>query len=263
MTWDDDKSTATDPDNPSADEQLTADEWDDHVGQGHFPADELNLGVNGNGDPVMTDPQNADQEVLRYDRGAGQWVLSALTTDEGVYMGEVSQTPTDDDYSSGQIAFYAKSDGNLYKRPHGGTESQIGGGGGIFEDTDDDGIYEQQEGDGIAAPEDGSVEWGENNTRIAASNGNQRLNFSVNGQPFFDLAQDGGNNDMRMDVPIRVAGRIYQIPHADFSAQDVRNLSSPSQGWTAYHDGSGSNTEGPTHYNGTDWISTVDGSTIS
>jgi len=29
--WDDDKSTASDPDNPSANEQLTADEWDDMV----------------------------------------------------------------------------------------------------------------------------------------------------------------------------------------------------------------------------------------
>jgi len=31
MAWDDDKSTAADPDNPAADEQLTADEWDAHV----------------------------------------------------------------------------------------------------------------------------------------------------------------------------------------------------------------------------------------
>lgn len=31
MPWDSDKSTASDPDNPSADEQLTATEWDNHV----------------------------------------------------------------------------------------------------------------------------------------------------------------------------------------------------------------------------------------
>lgn len=31
MPWDDDKSTAADPDNPAADEQLSADEWDAHV----------------------------------------------------------------------------------------------------------------------------------------------------------------------------------------------------------------------------------------
>lgn len=31
MAWDDDKSTATDPQNPTPSEQLTADEWDAHV----------------------------------------------------------------------------------------------------------------------------------------------------------------------------------------------------------------------------------------
>jgi len=50
---------------------------------------------------------------------------------------------------------------------------------------------------------------------------------------------------------------------ANYTPQDVRNVSSPSRGDTAYHDGSGSNTEGPAHYDGTDWISTVDGSTIA
>lgn len=79
--WDSDKSTAADPDNPAPDEQLTADEWDAHVTEGHFPADELNLGVDG-GDPVMTDPQNGDQIVLRYDRSAGSWVFQSVTTDQ-------------------------------------------------------------------------------------------------------------------------------------------------------------------------------------
>ena len=74
MAWDDDKSTAADPDNPAPDEQLTADEWDAHVSEGHFPSDELNFGVNADGDPVITDPQNADQVVMRYDRSAGEWV---------------------------------------------------------------------------------------------------------------------------------------------------------------------------------------------
>lgn len=48
-----------------------------------------------------------------------------------------------------------------------------------------------------------------------------------------------------------------------YDPQDVRNIASPSAGWTAYHDGSGSNTEGPAFYNGTSWISQVDGTTIS
>jgi len=82
MPWDDDKSTAADPDNPAADEQLTADEWDAHVNEGHWPGDELNLSVNGSGDPVITDPQNGDQEVMRYDRSAGGWVVTSISTEE-------------------------------------------------------------------------------------------------------------------------------------------------------------------------------------
>lgn len=48
-----------------------------------------------------------------------------------------------------------------------------------------------------------------------------------------------------------------------YDAQDVRNLSGVNQGYVAYHDGSGANTEGLAAYNGTDWISQVDGTTIS
>lgn len=77
MPWDNTKDTAADPDNPNADEQLTADEWNQHVDDGHWPSDELNVGVD-NGDPVLTDPQNGDQVVLRYDRSAGSWVVDTL-----------------------------------------------------------------------------------------------------------------------------------------------------------------------------------------
>jgi hypothetical protein len=80
MTWYEDKSTAADPDNPAADEQLTAAEWNEHVTDGHFPADELNFGVDG-GDPVLTDPQDADTVILRYDRTAGAWVLEGTNLD--------------------------------------------------------------------------------------------------------------------------------------------------------------------------------------
>lgn len=78
MAWDDDKSTAADPNNPAPNEQLTADEWDAHVTEGHFPSDELNLGVDGNGDPVITDPQNGGQTVMRYERSSGAWVVNGL-----------------------------------------------------------------------------------------------------------------------------------------------------------------------------------------
>ena len=43
---------------------------------------------------------------------------------------------------------------------------------------------------------------------------------------------------------------------------DVTSISNPVQGMTAYNDGS-TGTEGPAHYDGTDWISTVDGTTIA
>lgn len=90
MPWDSDKSTAADPDNPAANEQLTADEWDQHVTEGHWPGDELNLSINGNGDPVITDPKNGDQEVMRYDRSAGTWVVSSFSTDY-VDFGSISE----------------------------------------------------------------------------------------------------------------------------------------------------------------------------
>lgn len=49
----------------------------------------------------------------------------------------------------------------------------------------------------------------------------------------------------------------------DFEPIDVRAISGPAEGDVAYHNGSGTNTAGPAHYNGSSWISTVDGSTIS
>jgi hypothetical protein len=49
----------------------------------------------------------------------------------------------------------------------------------------------------------------------------------------------------------------------DLDPRDVRSISAPAEGDTAYHDGSGANTAGPAHYTGSNWISTVDGTTIS
>lgn len=42
----------------------------------------------------------------------------------------------------------------------------------------------------------------------------------------------------------------------------IGTIDGPSKGYTAYHDGSGDNTEGPAFYDGSDWISLVDNSTI-
>jgi hypothetical protein len=87
MAWDNDKSTAADPDNPNADEQLTADEWDQHVADGHWLSEDFTLGTES-GDPVIRDPQNSNQVVLRYDRSEGQWVMDSLSTDEGTISGK-------------------------------------------------------------------------------------------------------------------------------------------------------------------------------
>lgn len=61
------------------------------------------------------------------------------TTTEDVYLGQVSSTPTDSEIGTGNTAFYAKDDGSLYKKPYGGTESQVGGGSASFTDSDGDG----------------------------------------------------------------------------------------------------------------------------
>jgi len=94
VPWDDDKSTAADPDNPSANEQLSADEWDAHVAdqKGHATrhesggSDEIGLGNlnlpagaqidEESGDFVVRD--SAGNVVLRYDEASGAWQLDAL-----------------------------------------------------------------------------------------------------------------------------------------------------------------------------------------
>lgn len=60
-----------------------------------------------------------------------------------------------------------------------------------------------------------------------------------------------------------VSGDIIELNTLGLNVQDVRNISSPSEGDYADHDGSGTNTEGLARYDGTDWISQVDGSTIN
>lgn len=66
--------------------------------------------------------------VRAHGRRAGASDFDSITTDN-VWLGQVSSTPTDADIGSGNTAFYAKTDENVYKKPHGGTESQVGAGG--------------------------------------------------------------------------------------------------------------------------------------
>lgn len=158
MPWDSDKSTAADPDNPNADEQLTADEWDAHVTEGHFPADELNLGVNGSGDPVITDPQNGDAVVLRYDRSAGQWVLPALSTDRAVLPDQASAPSQEAD---ARVLYAKDSDGSIYKVNPDGSEERLGGSGALSDSgTDHDGGDDYQlpnAADNIDLQSDGEI----------------------------------------------------------------------------------------------------------
>lgn len=54
-------------------------------------------------------------------------------------------------------------------------------------------------------------------------------------------------------------GNIISLP-----PQDVRNISSPQQGYVGYHNGDGTdNTEGPAFYDGTQWWSLVDSTKIN
>lgn len=105
VPWDSDKSTAADPDNPAADEQLTADEWDAHVAdqKGHSArhenggTDEIDVtGLSGD----LADAQDPKQEAVEdfvgaliaggtnvtatYDDGAGTLTIdtSALNEEE-------------------------------------------------------------------------------------------------------------------------------------------------------------------------------------
>lgn len=74
------------------------------------------------------------------DQNAAGYDLFGLRT---TFMGTRSSTPSDDDYAGDEVALYFKTDDNLYKRPNGGSESQVGGGGGssVWSDlgTDTDG----------------------------------------------------------------------------------------------------------------------------
>ena len=82
MVWDDDKSTASDPDNPAADEQLTADEWDNHVSD---QIGRLEYGPLSSRPPASEKPQGAlwfDEHgrISRVDSN-NNWVVESLGSD--------------------------------------------------------------------------------------------------------------------------------------------------------------------------------------
>jgi len=64
--------------NWSIGDTLTAQQFADHVTEGHFPSDELQFTINTNGNPAFVDPQNGDAEILTYDRSAQTWTLPGI-----------------------------------------------------------------------------------------------------------------------------------------------------------------------------------------
>lgn len=57
-----------------------------------------------------------------------------------VWLGQQSGAPSDSDIGEGNTALYSKTDGELYKKPYGGSESQVtGAGAGTGVDAEDDG----------------------------------------------------------------------------------------------------------------------------
>jgi len=94
--------------------------------------------------------------------------VQALTATE-VFLGQVDSTPSDSAIGEGNIAVYAKSDGNLYKKPHGGSEAIVGGSGGGTDVSvsEDDTTVESAASDinfigiGVSDDGDGTVTVGE------------------------------------------------------------------------------------------------------
>lgn len=80
-----------------------------------------------------------------------------------------------------------------------------------------------------------------------------------NNDAAFRLWSDGTNVNGEQNG----SGLSFDLLWVDLTPQDVRNISSPVEGRYADHDGSGSNTEGLARYDGSSWISQVDGTTIS
>lgn len=104
--------------------------------------------VAGNATAVST-------EDLQDRRLSANAVLSSMRAEQAVLADQASQP----DAVSDKRVLYAKgSDGNIYKVNPDGSEEQLGGGGGIFEDTDADDIYEQTTGQGIQTPSVSTVE---------------------------------------------------------------------------------------------------------
>lgn len=63
-------------------DEFTAEQFNDHVEEGHFPSDQLNFDVDAEGNPIATDPQNGDQVVATYNRGEGTWEFESVSAEQ-------------------------------------------------------------------------------------------------------------------------------------------------------------------------------------
>lgn len=132
---------------------------------------------------------------------------------ELVDLGERSTTPADAEIGTGNVALYSKTDGNLYTKPYGGSESQVGGGSGALSDsgTDNDNagdLYElPNSADGVAVGQSEVTA----STAIAAVN-------SVGGTHVWELKRSSGflldaENGQNIDFNIEGTGtEEFQIP---------------------------------------------------
>lgn len=70
--------------------------------------------------------------MARYHPGTLQFEDLESDTSETnhVWLGGQNDAPTDAEIGSGNVAVYARNDNNLYMRPYGGTEQEVGAGAG-------------------------------------------------------------------------------------------------------------------------------------
>jgi len=83
--------------NWSTGDTLTAQQFADHVTEGHFPSDELQFTITTDGNPAFVDPQNGDAEILTYDRSAQTWTLNTLNASTEVTSPSVDATDVTSD----------------------------------------------------------------------------------------------------------------------------------------------------------------------
>ncbi|RLM39272.1 hypothetical protein [Haloarcula sp. Atlit-120R] len=99
-----------------------------------------------------TPPANPSLKIATADGGAG--TATPLNPDPAAAFNQAAladRAAQPSGVSDKRVLYVDESDGNVYKVNPDGTEEQLGGGG-IFEDTDDDDIYEQTAGQGIDTP---------------------------------------------------------------------------------------------------------------